>query len=244
MISVGCSAAHSNIISNSLVTPAKNCLRLLRPLLEILLSASELLRTTEPFHIDETRSVFPNLSCREIVDCSHYIGKFRSCCHLSSQSEQLLLKLRHDLLHRHRHRYWSEFRKFVQQAIAATQQVNTFRRIPGDSSCHVKLSTTAAPLAFHRPHARSSTTIQQTKSTRERDTTAERPPPAVHQTKQRIEQRPLRSPGALRDVSRHVTSHHATMMKQYDCVSYAVNRFLEPFMRSVRINDGRIRYCT
>ena len=26
-------------------------------------------------------------------------------------------------------------------------------------------------------------------------------------------------------------------MKQYDSVSYAVNRFLEPFMRSVRISD-------
>ena len=148
VIYVGCSATHSNIISDLLVTPAKNCLRLLRPLLEILFSASELLRTTEPFHIDETRSVLPNLSCREIVDCSHCIGKFRFCFHLSSQSEQLLLKLRHDLLHRHRHRYSSEFRKFVQQAIAATPQVNTFQRIPGDSSCHVKLSTTLLLLRF------------------------------------------------------------------------------------------------
>ena len=36
-------------------------LRLLRPLSEILLSARELLRTTKTFHINETRSVLPNL---------------------------------------------------------------------------------------------------------------------------------------------------------------------------------------
>ena len=141
---------------------SEECLRLLRPLLEILLLATELLRTTAAFHIDETRSVFPNLSCREIVDCSHCIGKSKLCCHLSSQREQLLLKLRHNLLHRHRHRYLSELRKFVQQAIAATRQVNTFQRIPGHSSCSVKLPTTAPP-AFHRTQARRATTIQQTR---------------------------------------------------------------------------------
>ena len=32
--------------------------------------------------------------------------------------------------------------------------------------------------------------------------------------------------------------------KQYDCVSYAVDRFLEPFMRSVRISDCKNRYHT
>ena len=57
--------AHSNIISDSLIAP----------LLEILFTASELLRTPETFHIDETRSILPNLSCREIVDCSHFIGQ-------------------------------------------------------------------------------------------------------------------------------------------------------------------------
>ena len=34
------------------------------------------------------------------------------------------------------------------------------------------------------------------------------------------------------------------LMKQCDCVSYAVNRFLEPFMRSVRINDDKERHYT
>ena len=72
---------------------SEECLRLLRPLLEILLTTSELLLTTEAFHIDETRSVFPNSSWREIVDCSHCTGKSRFCCHLSSESEQFLLKL-------------------------------------------------------------------------------------------------------------------------------------------------------
>ena len=50
---------------------SKECLRLLRPLLKILLSAREVLRTTKAFHVDETRSILPNLSCREIVDSSH-----------------------------------------------------------------------------------------------------------------------------------------------------------------------------
>ena len=143
---------------------SKECFRLLRTLLEILLTSSEFLRTSKTFHIDETRSVFPNLSCREIVDCSHCTGKSKFCCHLSSQREQLLLKLRHNLLHRHRHRYSSEFLKLVQQAIAATRQVNTFWRIPGHSSCHVKLST--APLAFHRTQAREATTNKVHKRTR------------------------------------------------------------------------------
>ena len=52
-------------------------------------------------------------------------------------------------------------------------------------------------------------------------------------------------PQTLRNVSsRYVTNHHATMMKQYDCVSHVVDRFLEPFMQSVRINDGENRYYT
>ena len=72
---------------------SEECLRLLRPLLEIFLTTSELLLMTEAFHIDETRSVFPNLSWREIVDCSHCTGKSRFCRHLSYESEQLLLKL-------------------------------------------------------------------------------------------------------------------------------------------------------
>ena len=151
---------------------SEECTRLLRPLLEILLTASELLRASEAFHMDETCSIFPNLSCREIVDCSHCIGKSRFCCHLSSQREQLLLKLRHNLLHRHRNQYSSEFLKLVQQAIAATRQVNTFRPFPGHSSWHVKLPT--APPAFHSTRLRQATTIQQTRSTREHDTPAER----------------------------------------------------------------------
>ena len=43
-------------------------LRLLRPLLKILLFTINFLRTTKACHVDETRSVLPNLSCRKIVD--------------------------------------------------------------------------------------------------------------------------------------------------------------------------------
>ena len=73
---------------------SEECLRLLRPLLEILLTSSEFLRTTKTFHTNETRGILPDL----IVDCSHCIGKSTFCCHLSSESEQLLLKLCHNLL--------------------------------------------------------------------------------------------------------------------------------------------------
>ena len=45
---------------------SEECLHLLRPLLEILLTASELLRASEAFHIDETR-VFPKLEL--LRDC-------------------------------------------------------------------------------------------------------------------------------------------------------------------------------
>ena len=68
VISVGCSAAHSNIISDSLITPAKNASVLVDHCWNC-----EFLRTSKTFH------------CREIVDCSHCIGKSRFCCHLSSK---------------------------------------------------------------------------------------------------------------------------------------------------------------
>ena len=61
-------SCHSNIISDSLITTSEDCIRLVRPELKILFLAREFLLTTKAFHIDETRSVFPNLSCREIVD--------------------------------------------------------------------------------------------------------------------------------------------------------------------------------
>ena len=47
---------------------SEECLFLLRPLLEILFLAIEFVRTTKAIPINETRSVFPNLGCREIVD--------------------------------------------------------------------------------------------------------------------------------------------------------------------------------
>ena len=59
------------------------------------------------------------------------------------------------------------------------------------------------------PHT---TKVQQPLSTTEHDTTAEPSRPTVHHTKG-IEQRSNSAPGALRNVSRYVTNHHATMMK-------------------------------
>ena len=50
---------------------SEECLRLLRPLLGILFLAREFLRTTKAIHINETRSVFPNLGYCQIADCPH-----------------------------------------------------------------------------------------------------------------------------------------------------------------------------
>ena len=92
VIAVARSADHSNIISDLLI-------RLLRTLLKILHSAREFLRTTKAFHVDETRSVIPDMSCSEIVDRSHCVGEPRFCSHLSSLRELFLLQLRNNLFH-------------------------------------------------------------------------------------------------------------------------------------------------
>ena len=135
--------------------------------------------------------------------------------HLSSQREQLLLKQRHNLRHRHRHRYSSEFLKLAQQEIVATRQVNTFRRIPSHSSCRVKLPTD--PPAFQSTQARQATAVEQTRSTREYDTTSGRPPPAVHHIDNESNNDPF-APRAHCDTF-HITSHNDTSMpKSYECV--------------------------
>ena len=51
-------------------------------------------------------------------------------------------------------------------------------------------------------------------------------------------------PGALRNVSRCVTNHHSTMMKFHDCVSYDVDRFLEPITERASVSDDKDRYYT
>ena len=96
------SAAHSNIIFG-ILDSSKECLSLLRPLLEILFLAREFLRTSKTFHIDETRSTFPNLGCGQ-QSCLYCGCNLDSCSILSFKSEQLLLKLNLLLLHRSRHR--------------------------------------------------------------------------------------------------------------------------------------------
>ena len=95
VISVTCSAGHSNIISDS----CKETLRLFRPLLKLFHFAREFLRTTETFHVNETRSVFPNLSCRGIVD-----GTYCFCRSiLIFQRDDFLLELCDNLFNRNRH---------------------------------------------------------------------------------------------------------------------------------------------
>ena len=66
--------------------------------------------TTKAFHIGGTRSVVPNLSCREIVDRSRCVGE---SSHLSSQRDQFLLQLCDNLLHRLRHSRSFNFSKFM-----------------------------------------------------------------------------------------------------------------------------------
>ena len=103
VIFVTCSADHSCIISDSMITPAKNAPRLLRTLLRIFVFASELLRTTEPFHVNETRSALPNMSCREIVAGMYCFYRSCSISNLGVQRDYFLLKLCDNKLHRQRH---------------------------------------------------------------------------------------------------------------------------------------------
>ena len=121
----------------------------------------------------------------------------RFCGNLSSQREQLLLKLCNNLLHRHRH--------------CSSSDRITF------SSCVSRHTSSSSK------HGPSENTKPQLSSTSQMSITQ----------KESSNDRTLLHPGALRNVSRFVTNHHATMMKSYDYVSCAVDRFLEPFMRSV-----------
>ena len=133
------------------------------------------------FHIDETRSVFPNLSCRETVDRSRCVCKSRFGCHLSSESEQFLLKLRDNLLHRHRYRSASE------------------------------KSNAMSPPAFRHAQAGQATKVQQPRSARERETTAEVSRPAVHHHAKRIEQRSPKLWAPQRHQSHHHDENNMTM---------------------------------
>ena len=74
-------------------TSREEGLRLLGPLLEILLFAEGCFRTTETFHIDETRSVFLSLGIREIVDSSQRVSKSRFGSDLSFQRVYFLSHL-------------------------------------------------------------------------------------------------------------------------------------------------------
>ena len=52
---------------------SKERFRRLRPLLKIFGIASQLRRSTKTFYVGQTRSVLPNLSCREIADGTHCV---------------------------------------------------------------------------------------------------------------------------------------------------------------------------
>ena len=113
-ISVACSPDHPNIISDSLITPSKECRRLLRPLLKIFLFASQFLRTTKALHVSQTWSVFPKLSCRETVDGTYCFCQFSLINNLGFQRDNFLMKLSDDLLNRQRHSRIHNVRKHEQ----------------------------------------------------------------------------------------------------------------------------------
>ena len=140
---------------------SEECIRLLRPLLEILLFAREFLRITKAFHMDETRSFFPNMSCREIVDRSCCFSESRFCSHLSSECEYLLLQLCHNLPHRHRHRSYTRFPDI--------RQVTQLQWIPRENCS-----------SFHRTQVptNTATSLDQAQSSREHNTKAEHCGPA------------------------------------------------------------------
>ena len=153
-ISVGCSAAHSNIISDSLITPAK--------------TASGPLNSfgrTRPF-TPMTRSILPNLCCRKIVDCSHCIGKSRFCCHLSSECEYLLLQLSDNLLHRHRHRSSSDRGAAISPPAFHRTQDRQATRVQQTLRAHndpaSKVHQTCSQLSAHRQLSTTQTTSRAT----------------------------------------------------------------------------------
>ena len=104
VISVACSADHSNIISDSSITSAKNA----SVFFDHCRTSSSLAdnsfgRPKKAFHVNETRSILLTLSRRDIVYGSYCIVKSRLISNLSFQRENLLVKLSDNLLHCHRH---------------------------------------------------------------------------------------------------------------------------------------------
>ena len=104
VISFGCSAAHYNIISDSMITPAKNASIFFDHCWKSSSRPVNSFRRPRPFTSMRLGVSFRTSSCREIVDSSHCLGKSRLCCHLCTQKEYFLLKLGDHLLHGHRHR--------------------------------------------------------------------------------------------------------------------------------------------
>ena len=81
VISVTCSADHYNMVSDSLV----------------------ILRPAKTFHMDETRSVFPNLSCRKIVHGMYCVCQSSPIGNLGFKHDHFLSKLWDCLFNRQRH---------------------------------------------------------------------------------------------------------------------------------------------
>ena len=97
--SAACSADHSDIISYSLITPAKNA----SVLLNIFLFVSELLRTTETFHVNERRT---GVSFRSRAVARLSMTRAASAIQIDQllgPSTWLLLKLRDNMQHHQRH---------------------------------------------------------------------------------------------------------------------------------------------
>ena len=197
-MSIVCSAAHSNIISDSLITPTKNASVFFDHCWKSSSLPENSFGRPRPF-TSMRRSFFPNLSCREIVDRSCCFSESRFCGHLSSECEHLLLQLCHNLPHRHRHRSSTQFPDI---------------KLLSCSGFHEKTAPRFA-YRFHQTRQRHWTKHSPPESTTPKLSTAGQLPPP-------------------KDNKEQATQTTATMMKQDDFVSCDVDRFLEPFMRSVR----------
>ena len=167
------------------------------------LLARDFLRTSKTFHIDETRSIFPNLGCGKIVDCPC------CCCNLDlcsmalveaaspiapSWSSSLLLRMK-----------YCNFSSCVSPNHFQQSSSNNHR--PEDFPVHQTRSQPSAP--------------------------GQLPPRNHESEQRFSELCTLQAQTITTSANHRCANQRcATMMKHYDCVSqYAVNLFLEPFTK-------------
>ena len=142
------------------------------------------------------------------------------------------LKLCNNLLHRHRHRSSSDFR-------SATHNYS-------NSASHHVPADSRQLLLLRFPEHRFHTQQESSNHGAPENTTPQLSSPGQLSTTQTTNRATIElcSTQELRNVSRYVTNHRATIMKYYDFVTSAVNRFLEPFTECASVSDEKDRYYT